>query len=180
MSAESTKEGTTVDNDLAKESSSDDSYNHYWFDVTLPPQVNVGQEFSIRLINYDNMKFTVRCPEQAGGGDTIHCRIPPQLGERVLKLNAQGIIPSSQDLGMDISVGGDETEWTNDDEPALGVITDTLPDSLIVIPETQQTLLESSVIPETLPESIVPETLPESIVPESLRGPIVVCVPLSP
>jgi hypothetical protein len=60
------------------------------------------------------MKFTIRCPEQAGGGDTMHCRIPPQSGERVLKLNAQGIIPCSQDLGMDISVGGDETEWTDE------------------------------------------------------------------
>jgi hypothetical protein len=39
MSVESTKEGTTVDNDVAKESSSDDSYDHYWFDVT--------QEFSM-------------------------------------------------------------------------------------------------------------------------------------
>ncbi len=107
----------------------------------------------------------------------------------MLKLNAQGLIPSSHDLGMDISVGGDATDWTDEEIiPVLGVVTDTLPDSLIVIPETQQTLLESSVvpetlpesIPETLPESIVPETLPELIVSETLLEPIVVCVPLPP
>jgi hypothetical protein len=72
MSAESTKKGTNVDDDVTKESSSDDSYNHYWFDVTLPLHVKTRQEFTIRLLNYDNMKFTVHCPEQAAGGDTIH------------------------------------------------------------------------------------------------------------
>jgi hypothetical protein len=35
------------------------------------------------------------------------------MGEQVLKLNAQGLIPCQQDLGMDVSVGGDLTVSTH-------------------------------------------------------------------
>jgi hypothetical protein len=86
------------------------------------------------------------------------------MGEQVLKLNAQGLIPCSQDLGMDVSVGGDLTDWTDEDSVLESrVIPDTLPESLIVIPETQQTLPESLVVYETQ-EFVIPETSPESIV----------------
>jgi hypothetical protein len=120
MSAESIKKGTTAADDDAEEGSSDDSYNHYWFDVALPLHVEVRQEFTVHLVNYDSMKFRVCCPQQAVGGDTIPVWIPPQSGERVLKLNAQGLIPSSQDLGMDVSAGGILTDWT-DEERSLSL-----------------------------------------------------------
>jgi hypothetical protein len=73
MSAEAIEKGTTAAaDDDAEEGSSDDLYYHYWFDVALPLHVEVRQEFTIHLVNYDNMKFRVCCPQQAVGGDTIY------------------------------------------------------------------------------------------------------------
>ncbi len=59
---ETNKKGT-VDDDVTKECTVDDkSYDHYWFDIVLPSHVEVGQEFTIHLVNYDNMRFKVCCP----------------------------------------------------------------------------------------------------------------------